>query len=197
MRILFAIVVAALLGLAAIASQGYVQDGVTVTGPHGNYTSMGPQNNCGACHWANTGKWVVLHTYTCWNIPRWPNRTCVDRHKNYTSFFVGFTQGPDSPKVQVCLACHNAAASRGRNTAIDSASHVRPPYGGKRSAVTFWSRTTVAPLMAYSIQAPKPAKVKTWDTIIKQQPLVNWGKMFNVCMDCHWPHSSAKGNYLR
>lgn len=214
MRILIAIVLATLIGLAAIASQGYVQDGVTVTGSHGNYTSMGPQKNCGACHWANTGRWVVQHRYTTWYLRRfciasvrgfsgysctkyYSVYTTVDVHRNYTGYFIGFTQGPDSPKVQVCLACHNAASARGRKTAIDSASHVRQPYADKRSAATFWPRTTVAPLMAYSIQAGKTAKVKTWDTTVKQLPLANWGKSFNTCMDCHWPHSSGKGNYLR
>ena len=210
MRFLFAIAAVMFLSLATIASGDYTLNGVTVKGPHGNYTTMGQYQNCPACHYVQPTKAVVLHTYTCWTVPSWRNRTCVDRHRNYTSYFMGFTGGIN-PRPGVCLVCHNTTSSRSsfstttsvirasRAAPINFVRHSATVYGLRRSAVIFASVSGSAiklakPFFAWSIN--RPASVKNWGTS-KVSPKAGFVKTVNSCMDCHRPHSGGKGKYLR
>ncbi len=195
MRLILAIAATLLIGLAAIASGDYTLNGVTVEGPHGNYTTMGQYKNCPVCHYVQPTKTVVMHTYTCWDVPSWRNRTCVDRYKNYTSYFTGFAGGMN-PRPQVCLVCHNAAS---RAAAINSGQHGATAYGIRRSAVIFPSLSGSAikpakPFFAWSINGP--ASVMNWGAS-KVSPKAGFVKTVNSCMDCHRPHSAGKGKYLR
>lgn len=220
--------VALLACFGAVASQGYVQNGVSVTGPHGNYTTMGMYKGCITCHYVRGTTAVVVHTYTSWVshsgcqsfngytcTQRWYSYTTVDRHKNYTSFFTGFTGGKN-PRPGVCLVCHNTASARfsyssnttvirtarSKAVAINSATHTQGTYYNRRDAVRYSPETSAAPLFSYSLGW------NTNKTVSKLSPVKNWGtskvsqktgfvNTVNNCMDCHQPHSSNKAKYLR
>lgn len=206
----------------AVVSHGYTENGITVDGVHGNYTTMGMYKGCITCHYVQGTTAVVVHTYTSWVshsgcqsfngytcTQRWYSYTSVDRHKNYTSFFTGFTGGKN-PRPQVCTVCHNTASARfsfssdttsikrSRAVAINSTTHTQGTYYNRRNpvssntgAIRFRLGTTVAPLFSYSIgSAKRVAPVKQWGRVL-------YSNAINNCMDCHRPHSSAKAKYLR
>ena len=79
----------------------YYSQGVTVSGPHANYTTMFGANNCGACHAARGSVWGVLRHYTTVNRASFVNRSS----RGWVLGALSNVRYLDS----ACLSCHNSA----------------------------------------------------------------------------------------
>ncbi|HEY3346212.1 MAG TPA: hypothetical protein VGK71_01175 [Nitrospirota bacterium] len=198
MRLIVAIVLTVFFASPVIA---YQRDGITVTGRHANYTSMGASAVCEACHlsqwatktaFARTTSFVRFGKYTTVVLKRW------------TSLVQGFAQAADNPGTKVCLACHNATAARlsiytttayrRHAPAINAVEHSSRYYSPRRTAARFGS------MSGMGVKPPKAlfghSLVKNWAKCIRQ---INprYGKTINQCADCHLPHGGSKAKYLR
>lgn len=170
-----------IIGLAAIVSQAYYRDGVTVNGPHGDYTTMRGEDNCGTCHLATTTAWAILPHFTCIPTPTFRQTTCFKVGSSW-GWQGSFNAGRRYLDAS-CLSCHNTA---GMGT---------PKMTLQGNLLSILNGP--APLYAYSIATGLPKTFKCGSTLLSNGPPLY---MFRYqCTRCHDPHfeNHTGLNYLK
>ena len=173
----------AMVSLRCIASQGYYRDGITVNGPHGNYTTMRGENNCGACHLSTTTTWAILPVMTCVPTATFRQTTCFQTRSSWGwqgSFNAG-RRYLDS----VCLSCHNTAGSATPKMVLQAATLTNIFNGGP------------SPLSAWSIGTQSAKVLAGGTTILSSGPPLS--SVTYQCPRCHDPHfeNNTGLNYLK
>ena len=161
-----------MVALRGIASQGYYKDGVTVSGPHGDYTTMRGENNCGACHIATTTAWAILPVMTCVPTPTWRETTCFQVRSTWGwkgSFNAG-RRYLDS----VCLSRHNTT---GRAT---------PKMVLRSAQLASILNTGPSPLSSWSIGTANAVVLSGGTSILSSGPPLS--STLYQCPRCHEPH---------
>ena len=170
------------LGLAAITSQGYYRDGVTVNGPHGNYTTMLGENNCGACHLSPMTTWAILPHYTCIATPTFRQTTCFRTGSSW-GWQGSFNAGKRYLDAS-CLSCHNSAGRATPKMTLTS-----------KSLITVL--TGPGPLSAWSIGTGTAKVFAGGTTVLSSGPPLH--AFAYQCPRCHEPHfeNNTGLNYLK
>ncbi len=170
----FAAVTLFLAVVAASAMPSYRLDGVTVSGPHANYTSMYGANNCGACHAARGSVWGLIRNYTTVNRTRFVNRSS----RGWVLGILGNVRYMDS----ACLSCHNSAGVGTPKMTLTS-TKLLSVYNGP------------APLASHSLTTGAISVFKSGAAVSGGTPVVSQAY---ECPHCHNPHyeNNTGLNYL-
>ena len=152
----------------------YRLDGVTVSGPHANYTSMYGANNCGACHAARGSVWGLIRNYTTVNQTTFVNRSS----RGWIVGFLGNVRYMDG----ACLSCHNSAGI-GTSKMTLTSTKLLSVYNGP------------APLAAHSLTTGLVNVFSGGSAVSGGTPVSS--QMYQ-CPRCHDPHyeNNTGLNYL-
>lgn len=170
-----------MVALRCISSQGYYQDGITVNGPHGNYTSMLGENHCWACHLSTATTWAVLPIMTCMPTGTFRQTTCF-RVRSSWRWKGSFNAGRQYLDAS-CLSCHNSAGM-GTPKMVLTGALATILMGGP------------APLASYSLSTGQVMVYGNGTSLSSGPPLSSTDYQ---CPRCHEPHFEQRTglNYLK